>query len=259
MMPFLLTFQTSPSSLTFNLAVQSTVDNPNITKSRRVAEMSSTIDPSIAPLKPVHRYDPHSTQSESEPSKSLITHLGLESHIEGGYFVELDRDPLTVPNPFPRTGPNEKKSTAAKPFSGDDSVRNASTSIFYYLSPVRPQGCFHRNKGRTVHTLISGRGRYVLIHADEKGEGGKRVETFVVGKDVAAGERMVWVVEGGKYKASFLLDGDGEGEGLLISEVSGSNTFVLESRAWLSCGMGELLTRIFRLWFRASSTRTMIS
>lgn len=72
-----------------------------------------------------------------------------------------------------------------------------------------------------MHTLISGRGRYVLIHADEEseGEGKKRIETFVVGKDVERGERSVWVVEGGKYKASFLLDGE-DGEGLLISEVS---------------------------------------
>jgi predicted cupin superfamily sugar epimerase len=65
--------------------------------------------------------------------------------------------------------------------------------------------------------LIRGRGRYVLIHADEEGEK-KRVESFIVGKDVAQGERAVWVVEGGKYKASFLLECDGE-EGLLISEV----------------------------------------
>lgn len=62
-----------------------------------------------------------------------------------------------------------------------------------------------------------------MIHADEEGEGGtgkKRVETFAVGKGVERGERAVWVVEGGKFKGSFLVDGDGE-EGLLISEVSG--------------------------------------
>jgi predicted cupin superfamily sugar epimerase len=40
-----------------------------------------------------------------------------------------------------------------------------------------------------------------------------------VGKDIAKGERTVWIVEGGKYKASYLLDG-AEGERLLISEVS---------------------------------------
>ena len=40
-----------------------------------------------------------------------------------------------------------------------------------------------------------------------------------MGKDFTAGEKSVWVVEGGKYKASYLLDG-AEGERLLISEVS---------------------------------------
>lgn len=95
------------------------------------------------------------------------------------------------------------------------------------LTPTASMGCFHRNKGRTVHTLIEGRGRYVLIHADEDGEEGKkRVESFVVGRDVSAGERAVWIVEGGKYKASFLLEGEGR---LLISEVCG----LFEFRWWL--------------------------
>lgn len=75
-----------------------------------------------------------------------------------------------------------------------------------------------------MHTLHSGRGRYVIIHEDEREEGEKaRVETFVVGQDIHGGERVQWLVEGGKYKASFLLpDGQGrpESEGLLISEVS---------------------------------------
>lgn len=51
-----------------------------------------------------------------------------------------------------------------------------------------------------------------------------RVETFVVGPDVLKGERLQWIVEGGKYKASFLLEEEdgagagGESGGLLISE-----------------------------------------
>lgn len=71
-----------------------------------------------------------------------------------------------------------------------------------------------------MHTLHQGRGRYVLIHADEEGQQ-KRIETFVVGHNVAKGERLQWIVEGGKYKASYLLpdeEGGTESEGLLISE-----------------------------------------
>ena len=64
----------------------------------------------------------------------------------------------------------------------------------------------------------------MIVHADEAGDDIKaRVETFAVGGDVANGERLQWIVEGGKYKASFLLEdeegGEGSREGLLISEV----------------------------------------
>jgi predicted cupin superfamily sugar epimerase len=163
---------------------------------------------------------------ESPKIKSLIKTLTLQTHIEGGYYYETDRDKLLIPNPF--LTPKERSE-----HSRDDKQlwRNASTSIFYLLTPQRPLGRFHRNKGRTVHTLHSGRGVYVLLHVDEvEGEGGKvRVESFVVGRDVDKGERLQWVVEGGKYKASFLCGlGDEKGEevdcaecgGLLISEVS---------------------------------------
>jgi predicted cupin superfamily sugar epimerase len=124
-----------------------------------------------------------------------------------------------VPSPFPY----EKSSTldlAPKRPGFDPKIRNSSTTIFYLLTPNGPQGGFHRNKARTVHTLHQGRGRYVLIHADEVGTQ-KRVETFVVGHDVAKGEKLQWIVEGGKFKASFLLpdeEAGTESQGLLISE-----------------------------------------
>ncbi|KAF2650554.1 hypothetical protein K491DRAFT_608576, partial [Lophiostoma macrostomum CBS 122681] len=190
--------------------------------------MSSSISPTLLPPK---------TPSETPATEILIQSLGLQKHIEGGYFAEIDRNPLIISNPFLAptshnllpTPPNETTTSKAEEEleegrTANDAIRNASTSIFYMLTPTNPMGHFHRNKGRTVHTLISGRGRYVLIHADEPGEV-KRVETFAVGHDVAKGEKCVWVVEGGKYKASFVTkakrgDGEEEGEGerLLISE-----------------------------------------
>ena len=47
------------------------------------------------------------------------------------------------------------------------------------------------------------------------------MDEFVVGPNVAAGEKLMWVVEGGVWKSSELIvgDGDGDDEGLLISEV----------------------------------------
>nr|OQO25361.1 hypothetical protein B0A51_08102 [Rachicladosporium sp. CCFEE 5018] len=163
---------------------------------------------------------------ESPYLKSLISHLSLQPHPEGGYFVETDRNTLRVPNPFDPSDPN--------------STRSASTSIHYLLTPSSPLGHFHRNKGRTVHTLHKGRGVYVLVHADEVaaeecvgGYGGHglsererwtgkaRVEVFVVGMDLLKGERCQWIVNGGKYKCSYLVadeDGGNSSEGLLISE-----------------------------------------
>jgi len=248
-----------------------------------MASSQSSINSSIPPLKPTH---PIAKELNEPPHlQNLINILKLQSHIEGGYFVETDRDTLLVPNPFlqPPTNPVQtftsstgSVSTAPTPASNhgapahtsqdpmatgpsgagkiddDDSTRNASTTIHYMLTPSMQMGHFHRNKGRTIHTLHRGRGRYVLIHADEvlasydddsnlssssqepgkklnpntderalkSGKAKARVETFVVGTDVEKGERVQWIVEGGKYKASFLLEceRDGKQEPLLISE-----------------------------------------
>lgn len=76
----------------------------------------------------------------------------------------------------------------------------------------------------------------MVIHADEEGEK-KRVESFVVGQDVEAGERVVWIVEGGKYKASFLVAEEGVDEWesrCLISEVS-----LISSLFHYAVGMGK--------------------
>ncbi|KAI6908002.1 hypothetical protein D0869_01754 [Hortaea werneckii] len=196
---------------------------------------TSTVDPTLPPLQP--SFDPAGTRSESSTTQQLIQTLHLQPHPEGGYFVETDRDPLRIPNPYAHTTSTQNPSSILV------DTRNAMTSIHYLLTPGSPLGHFHRNKGRTVHTLHRGRGRYVIIHADEVastscpgGYGGSeslpeerrwtdlaRIETFVVGPDVLKGERVQWIVDGGKYKCSFLLPdqpegGGGGSEGLLISE-----------------------------------------
>ncbi len=148
---------------------------------------SFSVDATLSPLVP--SFTPADGHEESSTTQSIIDILHLLPHPEGGYFVETDRDPLRVPNPF-----------ASDPDATLVESRSASTTIYYYLTPKTPLGHFHRNKARTVHTLHKGRGRYVLIHADEVAEGSiARVETFVVGQDIAKGERLQWIVEGGKY------------------------------------------------------------
>jgi predicted cupin superfamily sugar epimerase len=166
------------------------------------------------------------TNPVSEPPdiNTTTSALKLRKHIEGGYFIETDRADFTIPNPFVHDAvsglANSKEQSA---------TRQASTTIYYLISPGSPVGYFHRNKGRTIHTLHWGWGQYVVIHADEvlgpSGEANKtanaRIETFRVGHNVADGEKLQWIVEGGKFKASFLLPDTGDArstKGCLISE-----------------------------------------
>lgn len=169
-------------------------------------------------IKPFFPRDRKGEASEPPATAGVIQALNMIPHIEGGYFAETDRDPLLIPSPFPIAPASEATLSLAGPRRPgfDPKVRNASTTIFYLLTPGSPQGNFHRNRARTVHTLHKGRGRYVLINA--AGE----IESFVVGQDVVRGERLQWIVEGDHYKASYLLPdtegGDSSAEGLLISE-----------------------------------------
>jgi predicted cupin superfamily sugar epimerase len=76
------------------------------------------------PLRPAF---PVGQGEESQKTRSVIETLGLQSHPEGGYYKETDRDALSIPNPF-----QTKKSGG-----GSDSTRSASTTIYYMVTPKR--------------------------------------------------------------------------------------------------------------------------
>ncbi|KAE8358029.1 RmlC-like cupin domain-containing protein [Aspergillus caelatus] len=184
------------------------------------------MDTSITSIKPYFQPPARNEKSapESPTIQKTIQALQLQPHPEGGYYSETDRHPLRIPNPYRDDTDNSK--TVMEP-DAEKATRSASTTIYYFITPRSPMGYFHRNRSRTVHTLHRGRGRYVIIHADQaKENGGKApIESFVVGHRIEKGERLQWVVEGGKYKSSYLLpDSDGDlpddnkSEGLLISE-----------------------------------------
>ncbi|KAL0064054.1 hypothetical protein AAF712_009020 [Marasmius tenuissimus] len=204
---------------------------------------------------------------ERPGTAALISLLQLREHAEGGYFVETDRDERQVVNPFHpsytqtlATDEVQHQHIFSQVASADtvpltDFTRSASTSIYFLLTESRNKGCFVRNRGRTIHTLHKGRARYVVIHANEVGKGGQegcwcmekaRIETFVVGQDIARGERMQWVVEGDKYKASFLLpDEEGESEskeGCLITETVTPGWEITENDFLTSQRLHELVT-----------------
>lgn len=229
------------------------LNTANLISSQAVQSAAmSSLGPLLAfPLTP--SLLPSMPAAESPDSYLIMKTLQLlQAHPEGGYFVETDRDPRKVPNPFTHT-------------SDSDSVRNASTTIFYLLTSDSPVGSFHRNKARTVHTLHRGRGRYVIIHPVDESEGigeKARIETFVVGQNIDKGERLQWIVEGDRWKASFLLpdeEGTGESGGLLISEVSPSRQRTAQQRS--SVPMEQQLTRVHdgRPWCPDSTMQIMTS
>lgn len=152
------------------------------------------VDHSLSsPIQPPLR--PGASIEEPPTVQTLINKLGLQKHPEGGYFVETDREPLRVPNPFLSGNGSNQNTTHGAP--EDDSSRSASTTIYYLLTPGQPHGVFHRNKGRTMHTLHRGPGRYIVIHVDEKhDEETTRIESFFVGHDIHKGERLQCMVEG---------------------------------------------------------------
>lgn len=174
-------------------------------------------------IKPV--FTTPAAYTDTPPIQTTLTTLSLKPHIEGGFFAQTDRSPDHFPSP------SRKKENA-------DETRAASTMIFYYLTPRSPLGAFHRNASRTIHTLHRGRGRYVILHGDAgsraRNAGKAVLETFVVGHDIARGERLQWVVEGGDYKASFLLgDGCGHGTGTGTGTDTDNDTGTLESNGLL--------------------------
>lgn len=165
--------------------------------------------------------------AESPDVQNVTDLLKMEKHVEGGYFVETDRDAQQITLEAGKFQPAQYSYNAGE-------SRSLSTSIFYFRTPKTSMGVFHRNASRTVHTLHHGRGIYAILHAENNDEGRKGVwiETFRVGHGIAKGERLQWIVEGGNYKASFLIAEDGakgDGSGLLISEVCCAGIFVIRT------------------------------
>lgn len=125
---------------------------------------------------------------------TVIRELGLEPHVEGGYF---------------------KRTFQADHRPGIDTPageRFTLTSIYYLLTREAPTGHWHLNRSDILHFWHLGAPvEYYLIHPDG------RLETAVLGPDLAAGQQLQLVVRGGVWKASHLPAG---GYGLISEAVS---------------------------------------
>lgn len=133
----------------------------------------------------------------------MIKELNLQSHPEGGFFVETDRAKEIVKSPY-----------------ADGGERSVSTTIYYLLTADSPSGVVHRNKSRTMHVLHQGRARYTLITPGSP----PKFEQVTMGIDNSKGEVRQLMVEGGVWKmseipAEDLSRGDADNVGCLITEV----------------------------------------
>lgn len=147
----------------------------------------------------------------------VIEYLQLEGHVEGGFYRRT------------------YESTTTPKISTDAGKRFSMTSIFYLLSAESPIGHFHLNKSDIVHYFQLGDSiTYYLISPDGK------LETVVMGTNLAAGEKLQLTVPGGTWKASKIVAGGKKGYSLISEAVSPGFDF-----ADMTLGYHELLLKKF--------------
>lgn len=127
-------------------------------------------------------------------AEDLVQQLGLEPHVEGGYFrrtFQADhRDRIPTAH----------------------GERYTLTSIFYLLTAEAPVGHWHLNRSDILHFFHLGAPiTYYLIHPDG------RLDRVILGPDPSKGHRLQLAVKGGTWKASHLEEGD---YGLISEAVS---------------------------------------
>lgn len=140
---------------------------------------------------------PDLTATQQEHIARLIEALGLEAHVEGGYFRR---------NYEPDEG-RKLKTGYGERFS--------MTCIYYLLTAESPIGHFHCNRSDIVHFFHSGDPvtYYLLTPSGE-------LQQKVLGPDPVAGQHPQMVVPGGIWKASRLPEDGQHGYALLGEAVS---------------------------------------
>lgn len=152
---------------------------------------------------------------ESLTAANLIEFLGLEGHVEGGYFrrtFEAEDQPGVSVEPSDPVEPILKAGGEAG--AKDSGDRFSMTSIYYLLTAEGPVGHFHKNRSDIVHYFHLGDPiDYFLIHPDGS------LEQVTMGPDPRKGHRLQLTVSGGIWKASRLRPG-GHGYGLISEAVT---------------------------------------
>ena len=127
----------------------------------------------------------------------LVSALGLEEHVEGGYFHQTFRsdDKYLIETP--------------------NGARVTMTSIYYLLTSDSPIGHFHMNCSDIMHYFHLGDPiTYYLLYPDG------RLENRVLGPDVVNGHELQFAVQGGVWKASRINTEGPHGYGLIGEAVA---------------------------------------
>ena len=134
--------------------------------------------------------------ARSLTAAELVEHLGLDGHVEGGFFRRTYASDYTL-------------------LTEDDRERLTLSSIFYLLAAESPIGHFHLNQSDIVHYFHLGDPiTYYLLHPT--GE----LETTVMGSDVRRGQVLQLTVPGGVWKASEIPSNGSHGFGLISEAVT---------------------------------------
>ncbi len=129
--------------------------------------------------------------------QQIVNYLGLESHIEGGYYRQTF------------------KASDSREITTPDGQRVTMTSIYYLLTRAEPIGHFHKNKSDIMHYFHAGDPiTYYLIYPCG------RLEEHVLGTDFTLGQKFQLAVPGGVWKASSIGTECNHGYGLIGEAVS---------------------------------------
>jgi predicted cupin superfamily sugar epimerase len=127
--------------------------------------------------------------------EEIASKLGLIAHEEGGYFRQTFQTDLTIEL-------SDRKG----------STRPVLNTIYYLLTAKSPINYLHRNRSAIAHYFHLGSPlEYFVVSPDG------RLETHVLGPDIAGGHQLQLVVPEGCWKAARLL---GEGYALISEAVA---------------------------------------
>lgn len=117
----------------------------------------------------------------------LIDRLHLQRHPEGGYFREMYRSPVTIPE------------SALPP--GAAGARAAGTAIYFLLREGEKSRLHRLRFDEVWHYYLGGPLRLVAISPDGV------AEHFTLGQDLGAGQELQRVVPAGRWFGAYPLPG----------------------------------------------------